>query len=275
MKTKMTNIVIYCALMIVAIIMFFPLFWMLSSSLKTVGQIFSKNAPWYPDPFTLSAYKKLLFGPILFLTYVFNSFKVATLGTIGATFSSALAAFAFARFKFRGRELLFALLLFTLMIPRKAIIVPSYLIIQMLGWVDTHYALFGPAFFGDAFGTFLLRQYFLGIPHELEDSATLDGAGPLRIFWYIYFPLSTPALVTLMILNVTYFWNDLLAPLIYLNTESKFTLAVGLAMLQGSHEIRWNLLLAGSIICIIPILVLYLFTQKYFVKGLTAGALKF
>jgi ABC-type glycerol-3-phosphate transport system permease component len=178
--------------------------------------------------------------------------------------------------KFRGKEVIYFVLLATMMIPSQVTMIPVFLIMKFLGWIDTHYALFVPAFFGGAFGTFLLRQFFSTIPQDLEDAAKIDGCGRFRLYWQIFLPLSKPAIATLAVFSFMGYWNDLLNPVIYLSSLEKMTLTVGLATLQGAEGtmLRYNVVMAGAVISVLPILVVYIAAQKWFVKGITMTGLK-
>jgi len=161
-----------------------------------------------------------------------------------------------------------------MMIPSQVTMIPVFLIMKFVGWIDSHNALIIPAFFGGAFGTFLFRQFFATIPKDLEDAARMDGCGNFRIYWQIFLPLSKPAIAAFVIFSFMGYWNDLLGPVIYLSSLEKMTLTVGLATLQGEHVTRYDLIMAGAVISIIPILVLYMIAQKWFVKGITMTGLK-
>jgi len=182
--------------------------------------------------------------------------------------TASLAAFAFARLRFRGRDALFLLYLATMMIPFPVTLIPNFIIVRVLGWIDTFRALILPPAFS-AFSTFLLRQYFMSIPVELDDAARVDGASSFRIWWQVIMPLSGPALATLAIFTFLGQWNSFLWPLVVTNSEEMWTLPVGLASFQGQYSIEWHLLMAGSVIAIVPILVIYLIGQKWFVRGIT------
>jgi multiple sugar transport system permease protein len=204
-----------------------------------------------------------------------NSFTVALSATMGQLCSCALAAYAFARMNFRGKTTLYFVLLATMMIPAQVTMIPVFLIMKFLGWIDTLYALIVPAFFGGAFGTFLLRQFFSTIPTDLEDAARIDGCGRFRIFWRIVLPLSKPALTTLALFTFMTYWNDLLGPVIYLSSVEKATLTIGLANLQsGVMTTRYDLLMAGSVLSVLPILILLVIGQRWFVRGISTTGLK-
>jgi multiple sugar transport system permease protein len=264
----------YLLLIAIAAVMIGPFVWMVSTSLKEQGEIFRYPPKWIPATFDVRNYREIMrvlpMGEILF-----NSFKIAISATVGQLLSCSLAAYAFARMEFRGRSVLYLVLLATMMLPAQATMIPVFLIMKFLGWIDSHNALIVPAFFGGAFGTFLLRQFFSTIPRDLEDAARIDGCGRFRIFWQIVLPLSKPALVTLALFTFMTYWNDLLGPVIYLSSVEKMTLTVGLASLQSdAMTTRYDLLMAGSVLSVLPILLLLIIGQRWFVRGVTMTGLK-
>jgi multiple sugar transport system permease protein len=263
----------YGFLMAVAVLMVGPFVWMVSTSMKGQGEIFQYPPQWIPRDWNLRNYAAIM--DVLPLgRMLINSLTIAVSATIGQTASCALAAYAFARMRFRGKEALYFVLLATMMIPAQVTMIPVFLIMKFLGWIDTLYALIVPAFFGGAFGTFLLRQFFATIPVELEDAARIDGAGNLRIFWRIILPLSRPALTTLAIFTFMAYWNDLLGPVIYLSSIDRATLTIGLANLQsGAMTTRYDLLMAGSVMSVLPILALLIFGQRWFTRGIATTGL--
>ena len=264
----------YLLLLAVAALMVGPFLWMLSTSLMGREEIFQYPPRWIPDQVDLKNYRAIMevlpLGKMLL-----NSFTIAVSATIGQLVSCTLAAYAFARMKFRGKNGIYFLLLATMMIPAQVTMIPVFLIMKSLGWIDTLYALIVPAFFGGAFGTFLLRQFFSAIPADLEDAARIDGCGKFRILWSIVLPLSKPALATLALFTFMTYWNDLLGPVIYLSSVEKATLTIGLANLQsGLMTTRYDLLMAGSVLSVLPILILLIFGQRWFVKGIAMTGLK-
>lgn len=264
----------YVLLIAVAALMVGPFLWMVSTSMKEQGDIFRYPPRWIPDHFDLKNYRTIMdvlpMGKMLL-----NSFTIAVSATIGQLCSCALAAYAFARMKFRGNSVLYFVLLATMMIPPQVTMIPVFLIMKFLGWIDTLTALIVPAFFGGAFGTFLLRQFFATIPVDLEDAARIDGCGRFRIFWRIILPLSKPALVSLALFTFMMYWNDLLGPVIYLSSVEKATLTIGLANLQSDvMTTRYDLLMAGSVLSVLPILLLLIVGQRWFVKGIAVTGLK-
>ena len=264
----------YLLLLAVAALMVGPFLWMLSTSLMGREEIFQYPPRWIPDQVDLKNYRAIMevlpLGKMLL-----NSFTIAISATIGQLVSCTLAAYAFARMKFRGKNGIYFVLLATMIIPAQVTMIPVFLIMKSLGWIDTLYALIVPAFFGGAFGTFLLRQFFSAIPADLEDAARIDGCGKFRILWSIVLPLSKPALATLALFTFMTYWNDLLGPVIYLSSVEQATLTIGLANLQsGLMTTRYDLLMAGSVLSVLPILILLIFGQRWFVKGIAMTGLK-
>jgi len=264
----------YALLGAVALVMVGPFLWMVATSMMDQADIFRYPPRFLPAEFTLRNYRAIM--DVLPLgRMILNSFTIALSATVGQVLSCALAAYAFARMKFRGQSAIYFVLLATMMIPPQVTMIPVFLIMRFLGWIDTLTALIVPAFFGGAFGTFLLRQFFATIPQDLEDAARIDGCGRFRIFWRIVLPLSRPALITLALFTFMAYWNDLLGPVIYLSSVEKATLTIGLANLQsGIMTTRYDLLMAGSVLSVLPILVLFAMGQRWFVRGITMTGLK-
>jgi len=274
-KTReiLRDVFYYTVLSLIAVAMVVPFVWMISSSLKTPGQVFKFPPQWIPQDPKWSNYLEVM-RAMPFSIFTFNSFKIAILSTFGQLLTCSLAAYAFARMRFPGREAIFMMLIATMMIPGQVTMIPVFLIMRFLGWTDSHRALIVPSYFGGPFGTFLLRQFFLSIPTELEDAARIDGCGRFGIYWRIFLPLSKPAIATLAIFSFMWHWNDLLGPVIYLSTLKKMTLTVGLTYFRGYYVTQWHLLMAGSLISIFPILFIYAIAQKYFVRGIIMTGLK-
>ena len=253
------------------VVMLAPLAWMLSTSLKSPGAVFVYPPQWIPHPVVWYNYVKTV-SVMPFGRFYFNSALQATAVTVLQLLTSSLAAFAFARLRFRGRDAIFLLYLATMMIPFPVTMIPNFIVMRLLGWIDSFRALiFPPAF--SAFSTFLLRQFFMSIPLELDDAARVDGASSFRIWWQIVLPLSGPALAALGIFTFLGQWNSFVWPLVVTNSDRVRTLPVGLATFQGQYSIQWNLLMAGSVIALVPMLVIYLIGQKWFVRGITLTGL--
>lgn len=253
--------------------MLVPLLWMVSTSLKTLVEANAFPPKWIPAEPQWSNYQEL-FEQVPFARFIFNSFKVSLLAVLGQLVTTSMAGFVFARLQFRGRELLFLLLLVTLMIPPQVTLIPQYLIFRELGWVNTHLALIVPFWFGGAFGTFLMRQFFLTIPQDLVDAAKLDGCTPWRMYWQIFLPLSVPALAALGVFIFLERWNDLLGPLIYLNDVDLMTVTIGISYFLGQYYADTPLLMAASCISVLPTIVVFAVAQRYFIQGVVLSGLK-
>jgi len=266
------QIISYIVLTMGAITMVLPFLWMISTSLKSLGEVFVFPPTFFGEKIVWGNYLKVA-DRFPFGLFFLNSLKISFIVVVVQLFTSALAGFAFARLKFPFRDTLFALYLATLMIPYHITLVPIFVIMRYFGWIDTHYSLIIPSLVS-AFGTFLMRQFFLTIPKELEDAARIDGCTPFGIFWRIFLPLSKPALATLGVFIFMFTWNDFIRPLIFINSISKMTIPLGLSAMQGMYSTDWPVLMAGSMISILPVLVAFLFAQEYFVRGITLSGLK-
>lgn len=263
----------YAVVLVGAAITLVPFLWMLSTSLKTRDQLYVMPPAWIPDPITFDSYR-VLFDPLPFDTFFFNSTFIAVLSTVGSVLACSLAAYAFARLRFPGREIIFALLLATMMIPSQVLLLPLFIVYKNINWLDTLYPLWVPSFFGSAFGTFMLRQFFLSLPSELTDAAKIDGCSHFGIYWRIILPLAGPGLATLGIFTFMGSWNSFLVPLIVISDTNLRTVPLGLAALQGSNEVRLNAVMAASTLSVLPILIVFFFAQKYFVEGVVLSGIK-
>jgi multiple sugar transport system permease protein len=267
------GLVAYLALVLGAALFSVPFFWMLSTSLKTMGEVFRFPPQWLPGRLRFENYvavwKYLPMG-----RFVLNTGIITGLSTVGYLFSCSLSAFAFSRLRFRGRDFLFTLLLATMMLPSQVTLIPQFVAFQKLGWINTFLPLVVPSFFGSAFYIFLLRQFFMTLPRELDESALIDGASTFQIFWHIILPLGKPALATVAVFSFIRNWNDFFRPLIYLTSPDKMTLAVGLQLLHGRFYSEYNTLMAASTIAILPVFVVFFLAQKTFVQGIALTGLK-
>jgi multiple sugar transport system permease protein len=264
---------VYVVLALLLALIALPFLWMLSTAFKDQGAIFAATPAWIPSPIVtdnfVSAWTLVPFG-----MFFLNSLKVAGLVTIGQLVTCSMAAYAFARLHFRGRDGLFGIYLLTLMVPAQVTIIPLFLLMKNVGLIDNHASLILPGL-ASAFGTFLLRQFFLTIPRELEEAAIIDGAGLLRVLVSIILPLSKPALAALAIFTFNFYWNDFFNPLIFLDTPSNFTLPVGLSLLQGQYSLTSPaVMLAAVAMAVAPVLIVFLFAQRYIVEGITMTGLK-
>ena len=260
-------------LLLGAVSMVMPLVWMVSTSFKNLAEANAFPPQWIPSQFRWSNYEEI-FTRVPFARFIYNSFKITLLGVVGQLLTTSMAGFAFARLRFRGRDVLFLILLATLMVPPQVTLVPQYLIFRELGWVNSHLALILPFWFGGAFGTFLMRQFFLTIPQDLVDAARLDGCTPLRMYWQIFLPLSIPALATLAVFVFLARWNDLLGPLIYLNDTELMTVTIGITYFVGQYYADTPLVMAASFISILPTITIFIIAQRYFMRGVVLSGLK-
>lgn len=271
-KKKIFIYVSIFTLTIGAITMIIPFLWSLITSLKSAENVFSQGVFWIQWPPDFSAYRQIWEG-VPFLQYTFNTLKISTIVTLGQLLTSSLAGYAFAKLKFPGRDRLFVFYLATMMIPGTVLLIPNFIVMSKIGAVNTHWALIISAI-SSVYATFLMRQFFQTFPSELEDAAKLDGCNPLSFYWYILLPNSKPILTTLGLMAFQGIWNDFQWPLIVLSDESLRTLQVGLSYLNSEYYTDWNLLMAGSILTILPILILFFFAQKYFVQSFKLTGLK-
>ncbi|VYT95748.1 ABC transporter permease subunit [Clostridium tertium] len=272
-KTVALTILKHGILMLVAISMILPFLWMISTSLKTNSNVFVVPPQWIPDPIVLENYP-LVFEKVPFLRYFLNTAFVAFFKLLGEVGVSALVAYGFARFNFKGKKILFMFLLATIMLPGESTLVPSFIFWSHLGFIDTYVPLILPAFGGQAVFIFFLVQYFTSIPKDFYEAAYISGANSFKIFWKIYVPMSIPALISVSIWSFMGSWNDLLAPLIYINDQMKFTIQIGLAMFQGMFEVNWPLLMAATTLSLIPVILLFFSLQKYFVQSNKGDGIK-
>ncbi len=275
MKAQKILLDIFTYVMVILGVILFagPFAWMISTALKLPADQYTRTL--LPDPASLINFKDLFTKLPDFPRQMLNSFTLAAITTIGQLLTCAMAAFAFAVVKFRGRNFLFTLLLITYIIPFQVTLIPNFIIFSKLGLVGTQIPLWLPAFLGGAFGTFLIRQYFLTIPREFAEAARMDGASLFQIFWGLYLPLAKPALAALGLFTFLGSWNDLLHPLIYLPTNQKLTtISIGLALFQTQYGGRWTILMAGTLISVLPIVILFFFTQKQFIEGIALSGVK-
>lgn len=268
------DFITYVILALGAVTMVGPFLWMIATAFKIPADQYTHTL--IPPTFTLQNFKALFNVDINFPVLFINSTYISILTTIGQLLTCAMAAFCFAVVRFKGRNLLFTLLLVTMMIPSQVTLIPNFIIFKYMGIVGTSIPLWLPAFWGGAFGTFLLRQYFLTIPRELVDAARMDGASLFQIFWRIYMPLARPALAALAIFTFKDAWNDLLRPLIYMPAIPNTTLTVGLAFFQQQLVMggKFTVLMAGAFISVLPLVIIFFIAQKQFIEGIALSGVK-
>ena len=263
----------FFAVVICAILFALPIYWLIITSLKAVDEVFADPLVWWPRQLVWGNYPQAL-QQFPFLRYLTNTITIAVPVAIGTTFSSAFVAYAFSRLRWRGRDAVFYLILGTIMIPNWVTLVPLYILFSKMGWLDTYKPLIVPAFFGDPFSIFLLRQFFLRQPQELVDAARVDGASHLRVFLQIMLPLSRPALVVVALFAFINSWTDFFNPLIYLSSPEKYTLQVGLFSFFGLHVVNWPGLMAAASVILLPIAIIFLLAQRTFIEGITFTGLR-
>lgn len=273
-RRRIAQVITYTLLLFGSFVMILPLAWLVRSSFMTLDQIFAFPPEWIPDPWNWQNYPDAL-DVAPFARYFFNTMVIEFFVVVGTVVSATLSAYGFARLRWKGREQVFAVLMTTMMLPGAVTLIPAFIIWSELGFVNTIVPLTAPAWFGGGmFNIFLLRQFFRGLPRDLDEAALLDGASPLRILWDVIVPLSRPALITVAIFSFLTTWNDFLGPLIYLNDSRKYTLAIGLSQFKGQYTAEWGLLMAASTLVILPVLVLFFVAQRYFVEGIALTGIK-
>jgi multiple sugar transport system permease protein len=269
-RTFFRAAMLYTVLIGIAWCAVFPIMWALSGSLKKEGEIsvpklFPAHPQWsnYFEVFRLMPFWRMFFNTMLYAGCV----------TAGQVFFCSLAGYAFARLHFRGRDTLFVLYLGTLMVPLTVTVIPQFIVMRTLGWVDTPWAMIVPGLFGSAFGTYLMRQFFLTLPIDLEEAAILDGCSPWQIYWRILLPHARPAAMVLGVLTWVNVWNDFLWPLLMIQRNSLATLTLGLVRLRGEYVARWPILMATSVLIMLPLILLYVVAQRSFVRGIAVTGL--
>lgn len=271
-KVELSTICIYIACILVAAIMLIPFVWMLSASFKAKNEIFTTPIKWIPEVFRTVNYEKI-FNDIPFLTYFLNTLKITVAVTALQLVTCSMAAYAFSKLKFPGRDKIFLAYLGTMMVPWHAIMIPQFIIIQKLGLYDSHWSLILTGAFS-AFGVFILRQNMMSIPDSLAEAAKIDGCGFFGIFSKIILPLSKTGLVTLGVLTFNNVWNDYMGPMIYLDTDTKKTIQLGLATFKRQFDTDYGAIMAGTVISLIPIVIVYAMAQKNIVEGVAFTGVK-
>lgn len=278
-KKRMTLGQIFAFILLIAITvtMLFPLVFMVSTALKTSKEMLQFPPTIIPHTLAWDNFKTLFTdNEIKFGILYKNSLIIAGFSVFGTVLSSSLVAYGFSRFRARGKKLMFMLMISTMMLPYPAVMIPQFLLFSKLGWMNTFLPLIVPTFFGSAYQIFLLRQFFMSLPNELYDSGKIDGCGEFRMFWKIALPLSGPALATVAIFTFIWTWNDLLGPVLYLSSQDKFTLPVGLAAMMSSkfRIAPYNLLMCASIMTTLPVVAIFAVAQKRFTEGIVLTGIK-
>ncbi|MBC8075967.1 MAG: carbohydrate ABC transporter permease [Chloroflexales bacterium] len=271
------TVALYALLIGLSIFILAPLGWMLTAALKPRNvPVFTFPPEWLPTRYwNWATFRDALFSPQLpFARSALNTLALVALNELGTLLSVSLVAYPFARLRFRGRELLFTVLIVTMLIPGPVLLIPQFLLFHRLGWVGTYMPLWVPSFTANAFLVFLVRQYMRSIPRDLDEAARIDGAGFFTIWWRLIVPLSAPALAVAAVFTFLGVWNDLLGPLIYLNDQDMYPVALALATLNRRIGTQWNVLMAANLVAVIPPLLVYFFAQKQLVGGIASVGLK-
>lgn len=271
-KQAISRTVIILLLLLVAVIMILPFIWMVLGSLKMKSELFAVPLKWLPETPVWSNYSQV-FEKVPFLAFYWNTAKVAVLSTAGQVISCALSAYAFSKLEFRGRDILFIFYLATMMIPSQVTMIPQYELMNKIGLLNNHWTLIILHWF-NPFGVFLLRQFFISIPDSLVEAARIDGASEVKIFTRVICPLAKPAFATLITLTFLNSWNDFQGPLIFLSSKEKFTLQMGIRYFQQMFGTEYTLIMASTTMSLVPILIIYIFCQKYFIEGIAASGIK-
>jgi multiple sugar transport system permease protein len=272
-KRPTGTVALYATLIVISLLIVLPLVWILLTSFKTDFNAINSPLNPIPQPFTTNAYETLASGQQPIFRWFLNSMAAALLQTALILVTASAGAYALARLEFRGKRIVFGAIIATLLVPPVIFLIPNYLIVQNLGWLDSIWAITIPGAAG-AFGIFFLRQFFVGLPLEIEEAARVDGAGDFRIFWQIILPLSRPALATLAVLSFLNNWNDFLWPVYVLLSPENQTLQPGLAVLQGAYSTHFSIVMAGAIIASIPVLILFTFAQRQIVESVASTGIK-
>jgi multiple sugar transport system permease protein len=274
---RIRTIIFYAVLAVDGIITLFPFLWMLLNSFNSEGNIFSVPPKLIPDLLGtnhmfdnyLTIFKEFHWG-----RYTLNSFIVAGLSALGQVLTSSLAGFAFATMRFRGKNVIFSLLLGTMMVPVQSTIIPEFLIMMKLGWLDSYLPMIVPSALVGSFGTFLFKEYYENVPPAYIDASSIDGAGPFKIYSKVYLPMSSSQIATLLIISFMNSWNDLLRPILYVSSDKWQTVTQALTQFQSQYSAKWNLILTGSVLSVLPILMLYIFMQNYIIESSASSGVK-
>ena len=266
-------VLVYALLCLSAAIFLLPIFWMLSSSLKPEWQVLANPPVWIPNPPRWENYREAL-TYLPFGRYAVNTLIISLGAIVGHVLSCTIVAYGFARLRAPGKNFFFLLLLSTLMLPYPVTMVPLFVLFNALGWINTFLPLIIPTFFGNAFYIFLLRQFFLTLPPDLEDAARIDGANTLQVLRHVILPISMPALATVVIFTFQASWNDFLQPLIYLQDQSRYTLTLGLNFFRGSFQVKWSYLMAASLVVVLPVVIVFFLAQRLFIRGIAMTGMK-
>lgn len=272
-RQRTALILAYTVAILGAVLFLLPLFWMISSSLKPNYQVLEFPPRWLPKPVQWSNYPEAL-TYVPFGRYALNTLLISVLTILGHVFSCTIVAYGFARLRAPGKDALFVVLLATMMLPYPVTMIPVYIGFNALGWINTIWPLVVPAFFGNPFYIFLLRQFFMTIPRDLEEAAQIDGANTVQTIWHVLLPVMRPAIATVAVFGFQAAWTDFLPPLIYLHDQSKYTISLGLSFFRSSYDVRWSYLMAASLVTMLPMVAVFFVAQRSFIEGITLTGIK-
>ncbi|WP_019006604.1 carbohydrate ABC transporter permease [Cohnella laeviribosi] len=265
--------VVYAILILFALAFILPFLWLVLGSFKSSTELFANPPVWLPSRLHWENYATG-FTEFPFLLYLRNTLLIAAVNIVGAVVSNTMIAYGFSRIDWKYRDGVFVLVLATMMLPFQVTMIPLFILFQKLGWIGTFLPLMVPAFFGNPYFIFLLRQFFVGIPKELSQSAKVDGASEFRIYWQMIVPLSMPVVTTVMIFSFTHAWGDFIGPLVFLSDNKLYTLSLGIQQIMSENDPRWPLLLAVGVSMTLPVIVIFFLLQKYFIQGITFSGIK-
>ena len=272
-RVRWDLVLAYVVLAVAALAFALPFFWLVTTAFKPDREIFAFPPQWVPNPPIFDHFVKGL-NAYPFGRFFLNSLTVSALGALGAVLSSSLAAYGLSRIDWPGRNILFAAILGTILLPFQVRLIPLFLTYNALHWIDTLLPLFVPYFFGNAFAIFLLRQFFRSIPRDLADAARIDGANEWQIYWQLFMPLAKPAIATVALLTFVERWDDYLGPLIFITSRENATVSLGLSLFRDQYGNSWGQLMAVTTVALIPIIILFFFAQRTFIQGITLTGLK-
>ncbi|MEH7095790.1 carbohydrate ABC transporter permease [Neobacillus vireti] len=272
-RKRISQTIVTIILILGSLLILSPVWWMFATSVKSMGEIMQFPPTFIPKEWHFKNYIQT-WKAAPFTRYLFNTLLITFCVVIGNVLSNSFIAYGFAKIRFRGRNVLFAVVLATMMIPGFVTMIPHYVMYSKIGWLNTYLPLILPSFFGSAFNIFLIRQFYLGVPNELIEAAKIDGASHIYIWSRIMIPLAKPAIATVAIFSFNGAWNDFLGPLLYINDDTLYTLQLGLQVFKGQLDTQWNYLMAGSLLVLLPVIIIFFIFQKYFIEGmnLTAGS---
>ena len=264
---------LYAILIIISACFVLPFLWLVSCSFKYPYELFTQPVQWLPSELQFNNYINM-FAYIPFMRYLGNTLIIVFFNIVGSVLSNSFIAYGFSRLNWKGRDQVFVIVLVTMILPFQVTMVPLFLLFQRIGWIGTFLPLTATAFFGNPFFIFLLRQFFLRLPHELSEAARIDGAHELRIFWQIILPLARPAIATVAIFAFMRTWNDFIGPLIFLSNDKLYTLSIGAMMIRSIIQPNWELLMALGVVMVTPVLIIFFLLQKYFIQGIAMSGIK-